>query len=397
VTSVSPRRRAEAALSLAAAADAIAVTYLLAITAAAATARRRQVVDLDPPRLRVVVLVPAHDEQTALPATLRSLAALDYPPQLLRIVVIADNCTDATANLARDHGVEVLERHGDPRGKGAALAWALARLAQSDADHDAVLFVDADCAASPNLVLALERRLWRGAGAAQASYVVANPAESWSSALRFAGFALINTVRPAGKDALRLSSGILGSGFAVSRDVLERVGWNAFSLTEDTEFHLRLLEAGIRVHFAQEASVSSSMPTSLSASRTQHARWESGKLEMMAHWAPRLFLEGVRRRDARLLHAALEGLVPPQSALAASGLAFTIAGATLRSRRVTALAAGGLAGQVVHVLVGLWLVRAPAVVYRALVFAPVLVGWKLALYLRVAFQRAPKRWERTAR
>lgn len=391
----SPHPAAERALTLAAGAAAAATGYLLGVTAAASVGlrRSRKPYVAAAPRLHFIVLIPAHDEEKALPGTLRSLAALTYPSDLLRVVVIADNCADRTAAVARAHGAEVLERTGDPRGKGAALAWGLAQIPSCDA----VLFLDADCTASPNLLAAFERRLRRGARAVQADYVVANPAESWSAALRFAAFALINTVRPAGKHALGLSSGILGTGFAVSRDVLEQHGWQAFSLTEDTEFHLQLLHAGIGVEFVAEAWVSSAMPTSLSASRAQNERWESGKLEMVRRRAPRLVAAGVRRRDVRLLHAALEGLVPPQSALAASGLLLAITGAVLRSRRIAALAVTALAGQIAHVLCGLWLVRAPVSVYRALAFAPALIAWKLTLYLRLLLGRTPKRWERTTR
>lgn len=35
--------------------------------------------------------------------------------------------------------------------------------------------------------------------------------------------------------------------------------------------------------------------------------------------------------------------------------------------------------------------------YRALVFAPVLVLWKLALWVRLVFGRRPETWVRTTR
>ncbi|HZZ42250.1 MAG TPA: glycosyltransferase, partial [Tepidisphaeraceae bacterium] len=69
----------------------------------------------------LAILIPAHNEQTGLPATLTSIT-----PQLLphdRILVVADNCTDATADVARQFPqTTVLERQ-DPlhRGKGNAL------------------------------------------------------------------------------------------------------------------------------------------------------------------------------------------------------------------------------------------------------------------------------------
>src|SRR5205814_8518557 len=124
---------------------------------------------------------------------------------------------------------------------------------------------------------AMAARLAAGAAAGQADYVVANPGASWAAALRFAAFRLINTVRPAGRERLGLSAGLLGTGMAFRRDLLRRLPWDAFSVAEDQEYHARLVLAGERVAFAREASVSSAMPAGLRAARTQQERWEGGK------------------------------------------------------------------------------------------------------------------------
>jgi 1,2-diacylglycerol 3-beta-glucosyltransferase len=377
---------------------ATAVTYLLTIAAAAAAGRRSALAgEATGSPLRFVVLIPAHDEEGTLPRTLDAVRRLDYPADLVRVVVIADNCSDATADAASSRGVEVLERRSAQRGKGPALAWALGRLREGASNHHAVVFLDADCLPSRNLLVAIDRRLRAGASAVQAAYTVANPTDSQAAALRYASFALINTVRPLGKDVLGLSAGISGSGFAIERSTLEREGWTAYSLTEDTEYHLQLLEAGVTVRFAPEASVTSPMPASLTASRTQQSRWDAGKVEMIRRWAPRLVAAGVRRRDPRLLHAAIEGFMPPQSALAASSLLVVAAGASLRSRAVLRLGLGSAAGQLVYVLGGLRLANAPPSVYRALAFAPVLMAWKLWQYGDVIVRGRPRGWERTGR
>lgn len=392
------RRLAERALLAVGTAAAAAAAFQLLLVAAAVAGRRRVPSGAgDAPGLRFVVLIPAHDEEVTLPGTLAAVAALDYPPELVRVVVVADNCEDATADIARAGGAEVLDRHATGRGKGAALSWALPRLGEDGAEYDAVLFLDADCAPSPNLLTAIDRRMRGGARAVQCSYVVANPTESWSAGLRYASFALMNTVRPQGRDALGLSSGILGSGFAIEREVLDRHGWRAFSLTEDTEYQLQLLDAGVRVRFAGEAEVSSPMPASLRDSREQHARWESGKLLMLSGWASRLLLAGMRKRDPAYLLAALEGALPPQSVLAAWSFVTALAGALLGSRPVLKLGLACAGAQGVYVLGGLRLAGAPATVYRALACAPLLMAWKLRLYVQLLTGRAPRDWERTPR
>jgi hypothetical protein len=50
-----------------------------------------------------------------------------------------------------------------------------------------------------------------------------------------------------------------------------------------------------------------------------------------------------------------------------------------------------------HVVAGLVLVRAPASVWRSLLAAPRLIGWKLALLVGVARRPDDVTWSRTAR
>ena len=61
---------------------------------------------------------------------------------------------------------------------------------------------------------------------------------------------------------------------AFSRDLLRRQPWTTTGLTEDDEYHMRIVLAGERAEFVADASVSSAMPTSLRDSNEQQARWE---------------------------------------------------------------------------------------------------------------------------
>lgn len=388
------RRAAAFPLLTAGAALGTATGYLLVLLVAAAGTRRIAICDAKPagPH-RFLVLVPAHDEEQVLPRTLHALAQLDYPQARTCVLVIADNCTDATADVARAAGACVFVRC-DParRGKGHALAWALERLGEELADTEAVVFLDADCEPSPNLLAAFNARLHGGARAVQAAYLVANPEESWPSALRWGAFALVNLIKPLGQNALGLSSGILGSGFVLKRELLERVPWEAFTLAEDVEYHLRLVAAGERVVFIRDAAVLSRMPTSLAASREQNLRWEAGRWYLLRTWSPRLIREGLRCRDPARLHAGLEPLVPPQSLLLVANCALLGAAMMLGARTARAIALANIAGQAVYIFGGLRVARAPRSVYRAMAVAPLHVAWKLGLQLRILTGRGPSGW-----
>jgi 1,2-diacylglycerol 3-beta-glucosyltransferase len=256
--------------------------------------------------------------------------------------------------------------------------------------------VDADCAVAPNLLTALDGRLQDGAHSVQVAYGVSNPGASPVAALRHASFLLVNGVRPLGKTTLGLSAGLLGTGMAFSRELLSRRTWTARSLAEDQEQHVALVADGERVVFAAETGVTSPMPTSLRRSRDQQLRWDAGRAALVRTWTPSLLRAGLRRRDAVKVHAALEPFVPPQSLL----LAVNASGCLLALRAgpaVRRLALANLVGQGGFVLGGLALMRAPAPVWRALAFAPVLAAWKLGLLARLALGRGPTTWVRTVR
>ena len=99
---------------------------------------------------RVVAIIPARNEQHGIAATLESIGRQTRPPD--RVIVVANNCTDLTADVARDHGAEVLEMEENKHMKAGALNHALDRVVPSLRGRDCVLVMDADTTLSPNLV-----------------------------------------------------------------------------------------------------------------------------------------------------------------------------------------------------------------------------------------------------
>ena len=352
------------------------------------------------PQTRFAVLIPAHDEELLIPRTLAGLARLDYPRDRYQVHVIADNCTDSTAERARAAGATVHERtNPDERGKGHALRWLLLRLLADPASGDAFVVIDADSVVNPGFLRALDGHLAQGAVAIQGYDTVLNAAASWGTALRYVALALLHYLRPLGRSLFGGSAGLKGNGMCFRRDLLSRTGWGAFSITEDLQFHCDLLLDGRVVTFAPDAVVWAEMPASMRAAHAQNVRWETGRLQLLQRYVPRLLGAALRRRSFLLFDAAMEHLIPPFSVLAAAGLGCL--GAALLWGQPVAVALGVflVVGQVIYTLAGLLLVHAPVRVYLALVYAPIYVVWKLALWLTVALakRRRPTEWVRTAR
>lgn len=114
----------------------------------------------------MTVVVPARNEEAALPILLGSIAAQTRPPD--RLVVVDDASTDATGALAREAGAEVVTPPPLPDGwvgKTWALHHAVASLGEPDAPQDELLvFLDADVVLAPTALEVLEGEYRRHGG-----------------------------------------------------------------------------------------------------------------------------------------------------------------------------------------------------------------------------------------
>ncbi len=110
-----------------------------------------------PGPVRVTVLIPAHNEEYSLPVTLGALSEQTRPPD--RVIVVADNCTDRTADVAREMGHEVFETVNNTHKKGGALNQVLAQLLPVSESKDVILVMDADTSLGPRFVEVAARNL----------------------------------------------------------------------------------------------------------------------------------------------------------------------------------------------------------------------------------------------
>jgi cellulose synthase/poly-beta-1,6-N-acetylglucosamine synthase-like glycosyltransferase len=104
----------------------------------------------------VTVLIPAHNEEQALPYTLAALREQGRRPE--RVVVVADNCTDGTAEVARRFGAEVFETRDNVHKKAGGLNQALAEVLPGLGDNDVVMVMDADTTLDPGFLEHAVRR-----------------------------------------------------------------------------------------------------------------------------------------------------------------------------------------------------------------------------------------------
>ncbi len=383
----------------AALAPAAGLGFVFAAECIAACLPRRRRAAPARPEARAVVLVPAHDEADGIGATLASLRAALGPRD--RILVVADNCTDDTAGRARAEGAEVIERREpDRRGKGYALAFGIAHLAE--APPDVLIVVDADCRVAPDALRVLVAAALDTGRPVQARYRFAAPRPSTvSSSISSFAIRVKNEVRPRGLARLGLPCALTGSGMAFPWAVATAAPPAGAHLVEDLAMGIELARRGHPPLACPEALVSSALPATDAAALGQRRRWEHGVLGTQLREGPRLLLDGLRRRSPAQVGMGLDLMVPPLalllgglSAAAALGAALALVGGGGATLAVSSLGLAAVLGGVLLAWLRFGLDVLPP---RALLGLPGYVAWKLPLYFDFFTRRGQAEWVRTAR
>jgi cellulose synthase/poly-beta-1,6-N-acetylglucosamine synthase-like glycosyltransferase len=373
----------------------LVVAWLVLLTAASWLFRARTLPDA--PLLRLGVVIPAHNEESGIGPTIESIRKCDYPIDLLKIIVIADNCGDATAEVAKAAGVCTLVRDCPlQRGKGQALDWFLTYEKEHYHDLDGLCFVDADVVCDKRLFRELSASLsCPGVEVVQGFNGVANSTVNWRTALVTAAFNVFNHLRMAGNDKLFGTAMLKGLGMAFATPVLARFGWPAHSEVEDVEFSLLLLEHDIAIHYNPAAIITSEMATTDKQANMQRQRWEGGRFRLAARMLPGLIGKVLHGRF-RYLHAVADFLVPPLSLLVCLLLSWLVFAHFLvpAAQPVLLMLTAGL---VCYVVSGQLQRRMDWRLWLYLAAAPLFVLWKLAVYGRIFLEGGSAGWTRTLR
>ncbi|MFW2387312.1 MAG: glycosyltransferase family 2 protein [Polyangiales bacterium] len=351
-----------------------------------------------PQGVSAVILVPAHDEKEGVGPTVT-----DVQSQLQeqdRVLVIADNCSDETAERAREAGAEVIERSDpDRRGKGYALAFGVAHLESNP--PDVVIVVDADCRLTPGSVDALLERTIQTGRPVQADYVFQPSERSPLSMISALATLVRNRVRPRGLRRLGQPCHLTGTGMAFPWKVMRAAPELGANIVEDLAMGIELAILGHEPLLCIDAGTRSELPTGRKAAMQQRTRWEHGHIATLLEHGPRLIAEGARRGRPGLVAMGADIIVPPLALLV--GLLVLILGLA----GIVAFFGGPtypawIAG-LAFILVGLgvalgWLrYGREAIPFRYLLLVPFYVLWKVPLYASFLFGRRERQWRRTER
>lgn len=355
------------------------------------------------PSPEVCVLMPAHNEAAGVAEILRALL-----PQLgshKRLLLVADNCTDATAEIARravgdSPFVEVIERHNpELRGKGYALDHGVRHL---EAHPPAVvLILDADCTLKPGSIDTLAMLCMTTGRPVQALDLMQAPIGG-SIKTRLAEFAWLvkNQVRAMGYFQLGLPCQLMGTGMAFTWPHISKAQLNTGQIVEDMQLGIDLARSGTPPLFCPQALVTSVFPSAAEGLQTQRTRWEHGHLGVIVTQVPRLFWQALTRANGALLAMALDLCVPPLALLTlltvgsfSASVALAMGGASVWPALLTGLATTML---ILAVMLAWWRFGRSVISLKQLCHVPFYVAAKLPLYCYFLVKRQSA-WVRSKR
>ncbi len=240
---------------------------------------------------KFMAIIPAHNEEFVIENLIESLKNQNYNKELYDIYVIADNCTDATAKVAKNAGAIVYERYDEKnKTKGAALDWFLQQKIKEDAPYDAICIFDADNIVDKNFIKAMNKKLCQGEDVVQGYRDIKNPTDNWITS----GYALFywtnHRFYHLARYNLGLSTMLNGTGFMVNFNIIkENNGWKTVTLTEDIEFSLQRILKGKKLGWATDAIVYDEQPTGFSQSWSQRSRWTVGHMQCIKEYTGKMF------------------------------------------------------------------------------------------------------------
>ena len=223
-----------------------------------------------------------------IPELLKSISGQTYPADRIDTYVVADNCTDRTAAVAREHGAIVYERQNKEKvGKGYALQFLFNNIAREKGlrTYNAYIVIDADNVLRKNYIEEMDKAHSAGYRVLTSYRNSKNYGTNWVSA----GYSLwfmrearhLNNPR----SILGTSAAISGTGFLVDSEIIEKNGgWKHFLLTEDIEFTADSILHGETVGYCHEAELFDEQPETFRQSWRQRSRWAKGFFQVFRNY-----------------------------------------------------------------------------------------------------------------
>lgn len=237
---------------------------------------------------RYAAVISGRNEAKVIGNLIDSIHDQKYPSDKLDVFVIADNCTDDTEQVARDHGATVFVRSDQKKkGKSWALDYGFNRILHEYPErcYEGFFVFDADNVLDEHFVAEMNNVFDQGNEVVTSYRNSKNFASSWVSAGYAVWFLREGKYLSQARSVLGNSCAISGTGWLVSTEVIKRNGgWPYHLLTEDIEFSTDTIAGGGKIAYAPYAIIYDEQPVTFRQSWKQRMRWSRGFYQVLVNY-----------------------------------------------------------------------------------------------------------------
>lgn len=228
------------------------------------------------------VIICAHNEEECIAETIKSIKSQNYPQEKIKIFVVCDNCTDNTAEIAKNQGAEVIIKNNpNETRKGFALKYGLDILMKRDDGIESYLIFDADSILHPDFIDKMNDAFDSGSQIARGYCNAKNYDQNIYSGITSLYSIRDNRFNCRVRSAFNIPQLLIGTGMMISRKVFEETGgWDCTSLSEDAEFTLKRINENRMIDYVDQAIYYDEMQSSLKETFLRHKRMGYGLMRV---------------------------------------------------------------------------------------------------------------------
>lgn len=272
--------------------------------------KKRNIIRSYKAKHKLAVLIAARNESKVIVQLINSLKKQKYPSELYDIFVIPNNCTDNTESVAKRAGAKIIDCIGYVKSKGDILKKTFSYMKENHSEYDAYVIFDADNIVHSNFLLRMNDAICAGYGVAQGYIDSKNPNDSWISSSNDLLFLSRNLFINKARTNIGISSFLNGTGFMVTKEIIEKFGYDTHTITEDIEFAIQCSLNGIKIGFVDDAITFDEQPVKFVQSWKQRIRWTVGMLECMKIYTKKLLKVAIKDKKVECIDMALFYVAP---------------------------------------------------------------------------------------
>lgn len=194
--------------------------------------------------------------------------------------VCAHNCTDKTAEIAKQAGAIVFERFDEDLKKHRG-AYPLQTLTQEVLklrdDYDAFIRFDADNLASPNYLSSMNDAIATGVEVARGHQVPQNFTQNVWTQVCSIFYTRLSRLDCNFRERAHMNSTLAGPGLMFSTKIAKKIGgWDSFTTAEDNEFTCKRMLEKRKCRYVPDALVYEDEASTLKDNWNRQTRWGYG-------------------------------------------------------------------------------------------------------------------------